>query len=185
MNEKREKQKLRKKQLTELVHKNEKLEKSLPKYREKVEELGCYVESKEDNIQESKRKLEKKRQDLKQLIRVRISQLIQYIFPITIVQPKRYYFTVGRSNGQLITYNFSEVESSALDMVSALAEATHTTYIRDRWVYTDNSGELQHCIVAPSLPGSGNYSAYNVWGKINYDVINKKIITEFNCSGSK
>lgn len=153
VNEKREKQKLRKKQLTELVHKNEKLEKSLPKYREKVEELGCYVESKEDNIQESKRKLEKKRQDLKQLIRVRISQLIQYIFPITIVQPK------------------SEVESSALDMVSALAEATHTTYIRDRWVYTDNSGELQHCIVAPSLPGSGNYSAYNVWVAQNKDAV--------------
>lgn len=51
------------------------------------------------------------------------------------------------------------------DTVTALADATRTAYIRGRWVFTDSSGQLQHCIVAPSLPDSGDYSAYNVWGK--------------------
>ncbi|KAK4884240.1 hypothetical protein RN001_000511 [Aquatica leii] len=151
--EKREKQILKRNELTEIRHKNEKLSKSLPKYEEKVEELGCYVEGKEDKIKKSKLELEKKQQDLKHLTRVRIKQLIEYIFPITIVQPKL------------------ETESSTSDMVTALAEATHTTYISDRWVYTDNSGELQHCIVSPTLPGSGNYSAYNVWVVQNKDAV--------------
>lgn len=54
------------------------------------------------------------------------------------------------------------------DTVSALADATRTTYIRGRWVFTDSTGELQHRIVAPMLPGSGNYSAYNDWGNFAY-----------------
>lgn len=53
-------------------------------------------------------------------------------------------------------------------MVFALAEASQTTYIRDRWEYTDYSGEKQYCIVAPTLPSSGNYSAYSIWGKYFY-----------------
>lgn len=59
------------------------------------------------------------------------------------------------------------MESSEDDMISALAEASRTMYIRDRWV-TDNSGEMQHSIVAPALPGSGNYSDYNDWGMFVY-----------------
>lgn len=39
------------------------------------------------------------------------------------------------------------------ETLNALAEATQTTYIRGRWVLQDNRGELQHVIVAPSLPG--------------------------------
>ncbi|KAB0803853.1 hypothetical protein PPYR_00823 [Photinus pyralis] len=151
--EKKERQVLLKNELIDIRHKNEKMSKSLPKYEEKVEELGCYVEGKEEKIKKAKMELEKKQRDLKQLTRVRIKQLIEYIFPITLVQPK------------------IEIESSSSDMVSALAEATHTTYISDRWVYTDNSGELQHCIVAPTLPGTGNYSAYNVWVVQNKDSV--------------
>lgn len=61
----------------------------------------------------------------------------------------------------------SEVESSGeLDTVSALAEATRTAYVKGRWVYTDSTGELHHSIVAPTLPGSGDYSAYNLWGEL-------------------
>jgi len=58
------------------------------------------------------------------------------------------------------------------DTVTALADATRTAYIRGRWVFTDSSGQLQHCIVAPSLPDSGDYSAYNVWGK--QDTVNSE-----------
>ncbi len=52
----------------------------------------------------------------------------------------------------------------ALSTVTALAEARQTSYIRGRWVYTENAGELQYSIVEPSLPGNGDYSAYNLWG---------------------
>lgn len=61
------------------------------------------------------------------------------------------------------------MEASESDMVSALEEATRTTYVRNRWVYNpDNAGELQYTIVAPSLPGSGNYCAYNDWGNLYF-----------------
>jgi beclin 1-associated autophagy-related key regulator len=59
-------------------------------------------------------------------------------------------------------------------MVSAIAEASQTMYVRDRWEYTDfssDSGELQYSIVEPCLPGSGNYSLYNIWVAKNKDAV--------------
>lgn len=50
-------------------------------------------------------------------------------------------------------------------MVNALAEASQTTFISDRWEYSDYLGEMKYCIAGPTLPGSGNYSAYNIWGQ--------------------
>ncbi|XP_067002643.1 beclin 1-associated autophagy-related key regulator [Anabrus simplex] len=60
-------------------------------------------------------------------------------------------------------------DNVAEDTVCALADATRTAYIRGRWVFTDSSGELQHCIVSPSLPSSGDYSAYSTWVSANKD----------------
>lgn len=57
------------------------------------------------------------------------------------------------------------MESSGDSMIKELAEASQTTYLKDMWVYTDYSNETQFSIVAPCLPGSGNYSNYNLWGK--------------------
>ena len=48
-------------------------------------------------------------------------------------------------------------------MVSALAEARHTAYVHGRWVYTDNGNEHQYQVIEPTLPGSGDYSAYCAW----------------------
>ncbi|KYB24580.1 hypothetical protein TcasGA2_TC034205 [Tribolium castaneum] len=86
------------------------------------------------------------------LVRLRIDQL-KYVFPIKKVEPKL------------------EVESAESDMVSAIAEASQTMYVRDRWEYADfltDSSELQYSIVEPTLPGSGNYSLYNIWGNLAY-----------------
>lgn len=48
----------------------------------------------------------------------------------------------------------------------ALADASGTSYVRGKWINdTENSLELHHRIVAPTLPGSGDYSAYTLWGK--------------------
>lgn len=166
LGEKTEKQVANSTKLTELLTKNDKLSKNLPKYEERVEKLRIYIARKQEELQKSREELLTLQPELKQLTKARIEQLMHYIFPITIVQPKRWVrdkILAFTPLGSFVSY--SQIESAESDMVSALAEATHTTYIRDKWVYTDNSGELQHCIVAPSLPGSGNYSAYNVWGK--------------------
>ncbi|ELT88688.1 hypothetical protein CAPTEDRAFT_175681 [Capitella teleta] len=76
-----------------------------------------------------------------------LRHLQEFIFPILEMQPR------------------SEEDVMAQSMVSALAEARHTAYVRGRWIYTDNSGELHYRIIEPSLPGNGDYSssAYNVW----------------------
>ena len=48
---------------------------------------------------------------------------------------------------------------------SALADACGTSYVRGKWISDfENSLEVYHCIVAPTLPGSGDYSAYSLWG---------------------
>lgn len=47
----------------------------------------------------------------------------------------------------------------------ALADASGTSYVRGRWINdAENASEVQHRIIAPTLPGSGDYSAYSLWG---------------------
>lgn len=62
--------------------------------------------------------------------------------------------------------DFSDTDSMAQSTVTALAEARQTSYVRGRWVYTENAGELLYRIVEPTLPGNGDYSAYSVWSKL-------------------
>jgi beclin 1-associated autophagy-related key regulator len=97
--------------------------------------------------------VQKEQQQLKDMVRASIQQLVQYIFPIEPVPP----------------IPSDEVCEVPRDTVTALADATRTAYIRGRWVFTDSSGQLQHCIVSPSLPDSGDYSAYNAWVANNRD----------------
>lgn len=62
----------------------------------------------------------------------------------------------GGGGGGGITTDVCAIERGTIvsaETLNALAEATQTTYIRGRWVLQDNRGELQHVIVAPSLPG--------------------------------
>ncbi|XP_025833473.1 beclin 1-associated autophagy-related key regulator-like isoform X2 [Agrilus planipennis] len=153
LKDRREKQKTYKAKIIEIIGKNEKLTKSLPKYEERVEKLGLYVASRREDNQRLKDKILNEQAQLQNVVKTRIQQLVQYIFPISIVLPK------------------IEIESGEVDMVTALAEATRTTYISNQWVYNDNSGELQYCIVAPTLPGSGNYSSYNIWVAQNKDAV--------------
>ena len=56
-----------------------------------------------------------------------------------------------------------------MSMVSLLADARHTAYIKDRWVYTDSGWEQMYQIVAPTLPGNGDYTAYNLTSKLSGD----------------
>lgn len=59
----------------------------------------------------------------------------------------------------------SEEDGSSDVVTCALADASGTSYIRGRWISdTENALEVQHRIVAPTLPGGGDYSAYSLWG---------------------
>ncbi|KAL5008839.1 hypothetical protein ScPMuIL_014420 [Solemya velum] len=77
--------------------------------------------------------------------RSHVEKLVQYIFPVEQVQ----------SN--------SEVENMALSTVRALKDASQTAYVKGRWVYTDNGGDMECRIVETKLPGNGDYSAYHIW----------------------
>nr|CAD7441769.1 unnamed protein product [Timema bartmani] len=109
-----------------------------------------YVRQWQHNVKKQQCALEAVHQDLKEVIRSSVQQLVTYIFPITAVQP------APPGTGK-------EEE----DTVTALADASRTAYVRGHWILTDSSGELHHCIVAPTLPGSGDYSAYSAWVATN------------------
>lgn len=76
--------------LFDLKQKNEKLSRSLPKYEERVEKLETYVAGKREDIQRKSEELTLCQEQLKKLVKIRIQQLIQYIFPIAKVEAKPY-----------------------------------------------------------------------------------------------
>ncbi|XP_047116573.1 beclin 1-associated autophagy-related key regulator [Schistocerca piceifrons] len=135
-----------------LIETNKQRADRLPRYEERVCRLQQFVANLSEDVEERRQSLQKIQDELKHVIRSSIQQLVQYIFPIAQVPSAQ-----------------SEEDNETQDTVSALAEATRTAYVKGKWVFTDSSGELHHCIVAPSLPGSGDYSAYNAWVAANRD----------------
>ncbi|KAK9508183.1 hypothetical protein O3M35_007903 [Rhynocoris fuscipes] len=150
----KEKKKLiteKKEQIRELVEHNGKKAGKLPLYEGRVNKLKGFVKNESVLLKEQGDILRSAQQELKQVRRTNIEQLVHYIFPISVVKP-----------------NCSHEEDS--DTVSALEEACHTAYVQGKWVLTNNvSSELQYCIVAPVLPSSGDYMAYNDWVAANKD----------------
>nr|XP_012154073.1 PREDICTED: beclin 1-associated autophagy-related key regulator isoform X6 [Megachile rotundata] len=129
----------------------------LPRHEERVEELHRYVNGLRAKQEKQKQAVDRKRQQLKKVIRTATKQLIQYIFPLSKVQPNR-------------SLCSSEEDASSDVVTCALADASGTSYVRGRWVNdTDNALEVQHRIVAPTLPGTGDYSAYSLWVAANKD----------------
>ena len=61
-----------------------------------------------------------------------------------------------------VLYCCSVSESDEADNLTAdlLAEASHTMYVKGRWVYTDKKPLHQYAIVQQSLPPDGDYSAH-------------------------
>ncbi|XP_033216682.1 beclin 1-associated autophagy-related key regulator [Belonocnema kinseyi] len=146
--------------LTVLKDVNKELTIRLPRHEERVEKLHRIVFGLKVKQEKQKETAERKRQQLKKVIRTAAKQLIQYIFPLTQVEPSR-------------SLCSSEEDSSSTDVVtSALADASGTSYVRGRWINdAENSLEVHHRIVAPTLPGSGDYSAYSLWVAENKDAV--------------
>ncbi|XP_034192924.1 autophagy related protein 14 isoform X5 [Osmia lignaria lignaria] len=136
---------------------NSQLALRLPRHEERVEELHRYVVGLIIKQEKQKQAVDRKRQQLKKVIRIAAKQLIQYIFPLSKVQPNR-------------SLCSSEEDASSDVVTCALADASGTSYVRGRWINdTDNALEVQHRIVAPTLPGTGDYSAYSLWVAANKD----------------
>ncbi|XP_033735061.1 beclin 1-associated autophagy-related key regulator-like [Pecten maximus] len=75
-----------------------------------------------------------------------VADLTHYIFPVLEVRRD----------------SMVEESANSASTEKALRDATHTTYIRGQWVYTDgNNGDFR--IVEPTLPSTGDYSPYNIW----------------------
>ncbi|XP_031784462.1 beclin 1-associated autophagy-related key regulator [Nasonia vitripennis] len=139
---------------------NSKLVSKLPIHEEQVEKLRKHVIELKVKQEKQKESVEKKRHQLKKVIRTAAKQLIKYIFPLSKVEPSK-----SLSN--------SEDDGSSTDMVTcALADASGTSYVRGKWINdTENSLEVHHRIVSPTLPGSGDYSAYSLWVAQNKDCV--------------
>lgn len=123
----------------------------LSRYEERVEKLKTYVDVKQLELRTLRTTLQTTQEDLKKKRCLHIKQLVSYIFPISIVEPAT-----------------KQDEDST---VSALEDACRTAFIQGKWVSPNISSELQHRIVAPTLPASGNYSAYNDWLAANKDCV--------------
>ncbi|KAK2581993.1 hypothetical protein KPH14_002429 [Odynerus spinipes] len=136
---------------------NSQLALRLPRHEERVEKLHRYVNGLCIKQEKQKDAVDRKRQQLKKVIRTAAKQLIQYIFPLSQVQPNR-------------SLCSSEEDSNTDVVTCALADASGTSYVRGKWINdAENASEVQHRIVAPTLPGSGDYSAYSLWVAANKD----------------
>ena len=63
----------------------------LPRHEERVEKLHKYVTGLKAKQEKQKETVDRKRQQLKKIIRTAAKQLIKYIFPISELQPSRRY----------------------------------------------------------------------------------------------
>lgn len=124
----------------------------LPRNKERVEKLEYYVANNmKTEIKQRRNKVAKAEMELKTIVQKNVKDLVCYIFPVCKIDA--------------ISKSAEELEST--DTVTALAEATRTSYVRGKWVFMDSTGDLHYRIVAPTLPGSGDYSAYSDWVAAN------------------
>ncbi|XP_058116492.1 beclin 1-associated autophagy-related key regulator [Anopheles ziemanni] len=142
-----------------------KLRIKLPRYDDKVKNLSEFVMRKLEESEHRKAQLATVQDRLRLMKRDHVQQLVRYIFPITQTIVSRSQLTVG---GNISTASSSSGGSSqgpgnTRSTINEISDATRTAYVRGQWVLQDSFGEVQHVIVAPALPGTGNYSAYPEW----------------------
>lgn len=136
----------------ELHESNRSLRIKLPQCDKKVRIMGDYVLSKFDESERRRECLTEMQEKLRQLKRDHIDKLVKFIFPISQAISNR--------------SSFSSSDGESKNTINEISEATRTAYVRGKWILQDSFGEIQHIIVAPALPGNGNYSAYNDWATV-------------------
>ncbi|XP_050080456.1 beclin 1-associated autophagy-related key regulator [Anopheles maculipalpis] len=141
-----------------------KLRITLPRYDDKVKTLSEFVVGKMEESEHRKAKLTAVQERLRQLKRDQVQQLVRIIFPITQTIISRSSLAGSSSTA---SSGSSACGPGGLNntrsTIHEISDATRTAYVRGQWVLQDSFGEVQHVIIAPALPGTGNYSAYNDW----------------------
>ncbi|KAK4300973.1 hypothetical protein Pmani_026846 [Petrolisthes manimaculis] len=128
----------------EVCNRNAVRQKELPIFHQRLNKMTKILDQYEAKIKDKRENLTKSEGQLKSVVRESIKELTTNIFPISQVKP---------------TPSSSEGEPGQRDTASAIAEASQTTYVRGRWVYTDTSHETRYKVVEPILSGPGDYSA--------------------------
>lgn len=144
----------KKERLNHIREENKKYSSRLPSFGKKMSKYENYIKDQKNKLSAKQSQLDKVQNKIKHIASINIKQLVEYIFPITIVQPA-------------VSQDEEDLDTTA----SAIAEAARTNYLKGEWIYTDTSSEVQYCIVAPTLPGSRDYSQYNYWGIITFHLI--------------
>lgn len=157
---------------------NAKIRKQIPQYVKTCQQFADYIEKTEDRNAQQVDERTKLFDAVKQCRIQNIQKLIKFIFPLSQriskgdapaigqnTSPKSSPVEYNAGAAATITTNVDARKSipdvnvadlgtvASTETMNALADATHTTYVRGRWVLQDSRGELQHVIVAPSLPG--------------------------------
>lgn len=70
---------------------NSQLTLRMPKHEERIDKIHRYVISLKGKQEKQKEAVDRKREQLKKVIRTAAKQLIQYIFPLSKVQPNKRY----------------------------------------------------------------------------------------------
>lgn len=120
-------------------------------HREKKSMIQKYIQKKSNDIEESEGRALRSMNALSEVRKLHFVDVEKYIFSIKEVVQS------------------SPVENNmAVSTISALREASHTTYISGRWVYSSSiEGSGCYSIIEPSLPNDGDYSAYILWVATN------------------
>lgn len=147
LEERKAKLKVSKEYKAEITKKNFETKNKTPHYEHNVNDLMDFVDKRMHQNEQLYKDRTKLQQELKLRVIHNINLLIKFIFPIS----------------ETISKSTHVSESSRTPDMVALAEATHTAYVKGKWVLQDSQNERQYIIVAPSLPGNGDYSAYIDW----------------------
>ncbi|XP_067617272.1 beclin 1-associated autophagy-related key regulator [Eurosta solidaginis] len=163
----------RKEQGDQLCKGNNDKRKQLPNYPIKVKALEDYVYDRVEKIHKLRDRHDEMMDKVQQATRHDIDQLVRYIFPISEVvlrDEKRLKTIIGDVRGG----ESEGCESNESDRMEQLADAKNTSYIRGKWVFHGSGiSEMQYRIIAPSLPGNGDYTAYLDWLSDNKDDVPK------------
>lgn len=167
----------------ELAKNNSKKRDTLPNYPIKVNKLQDFVLDRIEKNDKLREKHNTQLDNLKDITRRGIRQLVEYIFPISeiVLKDERSSSNQQHQQQQLNCPISPSAEES--ETIAALADAKNTSYIRGKWVFHGSGiSEMQYRIVAPSLPANGDYSAYLDWLKDNKEDVPKTTANEITPS---
>ncbi|XP_033125938.1 beclin 1-associated autophagy-related key regulator-like isoform X2 [Anneissia japonica] len=122
-------------------------------HRHKLDKIKKYIEQIKENLSDKRHKLDEREEELCETRKIRVNQLVLHIFPIS----------------EIRSLKSDEDEEGKEDLIAALADARQTSFVRGRWVFSENQSEVQYLIVDEDvlLPGNGDYSAYTAWIETN------------------